>query len=196
MRINFFDLVLNMEKGAWSPLHIRKETFMPLCGWNSDMAAGLTRFVTGATQTYSEEIDMTWCGHNESMANGIDSFVGGLALQTMKRAEDEGVTPAEIPKIEVEEIDALLGALNASSKKGRLAGVMAIGQLIRFFYVRLEEELVRRPDQPVVDIFTREVNELNRLLFGMEEHYYKDLRPHHPRLEAIRLIRGFLESQV
>lgn len=130
------------------------------------------------------------------MAHGIESFVGGLALQTERRAKDEGVSEADIPPIEIEEIDALLEALNASPKKERLAGVMAIGQLIRFFYMRLGEELMQGPDQPVVDIFTREVNELNRLLFEMEEHYYKDLRPHHPRLEAIRLIQDFLEKEV
>lgn len=160
------------------------------------MAAGLACFVTGSTQACTMEADMAWCGHNESMAKGIDSFVGGLAVQTMKRAEDERVTPAEIPPIEIGEIDALLEALNASPQKERLAGVMAIGQLIRFFYMRLGEEFTQEPDQSVVDIFTREVDKLNRLLFEMEKHYYEDLRPHHPRLDAIRLIRGFLESQV
>ncbi len=160
------------------------------------MATGLTRFVTGTNLTNIQEADMAWCGHNKSMADGINSLLGGLTLQTMKRAENEGLTVAKIPQIEMEEIDALLEALQNSPQKERLSGVMVIGQLIRFFYARLDEELTKNPDQSVADIFSREVTELNRLLFGMEEHYYTDLRPYHPRLEAIRLIRKYLESKV
>jgi hypothetical protein len=167
---------------------------MPLCGYNEDMAKGLALFVTGSTPT--KETMMAWCGHNKDMASGVGTFSGGLALQTNKRAKDEGVAISSIPAIEIEEIDALMEVLEASPKKAELAGVRAIGSLIRFFYTKLDERLSINPTCSVESIFASEVGELNRLLFDMEAHYYEHLRPKHERLTAIRLIREYLEGEV
>ncbi len=113
-----------------------KESDVPLCGYNVDMAHGLSTFVLGQkehSQQPTEENRMTFCGHNKDMAGGIDTFTGGLVVQTKKRATSEGVSIAEIPALEIEEIDALLAELQVSPKREKLAGVMAIGSLIRFF---------------------------------------------------------------
>jgi len=168
---------------------------MPLCGWNDDMSQGLTQFITGST-TQLKEKEMTFCGHNEKMASGIVGVAGGLVLQTQKRANDEGVSITAIPAIEMEEIDALLEELRTSPQRDQLAGVIAIGSLIRHFYAELGKALAMDPSLSVEAVFDTIVAELNRLLFSMEEHYYRDLRPHHSRLVAIRLIRGFLEEQI
>lgn len=166
------------------------------------MAQGLELFVTGRTNSgkgsemETQENDMTFCGHNPAMAGGIGTFVGGLTIQTLKRADAEKVSVAEIPALEIEEIDALLAEINASSKKAELAGVMAVGQLIRFFYATLDAKLAEDPAKTVESIFSATVAELNRLLFAMEDNYYEVLRPSNDRLTAIRLIRGFLETQV
>jgi hypothetical protein len=130
------------------------------------------------------------------MADGLGAFAGGLVRQTNQRALDEGVSAAAIPAIEIEEIDALLEELQASPCRDRLAGVMAIGQLIRYFYAVLGSALAKDSALSVEQVFGEQVAELNRLLFAMEEHYYSYLRPQYPRLVAIRLIRGFLEEQV
>lgn len=169
---------------------------MPLCGWNDDMANGLSLFVTGSINQPAGEINMAWCGHNEKMADGLGSFAGGLVRQTKQRAKDEGVPVSAIPAIEMEEIDALLEELQASPSRDKLAGVMAVGQLIRYFYAVLGSTLAKDPALSVEQVFSEQVAELNRLLFAMEENYYQNLRPNHPRLDAIRLIRGFLETEV
>lgn len=169
---------------------------MPLCGWNKDMANGLSLFVTGSVNQPLGETNMAWCGHNQKMAAGLYTFTGGLVRQTEQRARDEGVSVAAIPAIEIEEIDALLEELQASPQRQELAGVMAVGYLIRYFYAELGTVLAQEPTLSVDRVFGEKVAELNRLLFAMEENYYKNLRPHHPRLDAIRLIRGFLETQV
>ncbi len=139
---------------------------------------------------------MAWCGHNENMASSLTTFALGLAVQTVKRAATEKVSTAEIPALEIEEIDALLTALHESPARGRLGGVMAVGSLIRHFYQMLGERLKENPALSSEDIFQEEASELNRLLFGMEEHYYTNLRPKFPRLEAIRRIREYLEEEV
>ncbi len=148
---------------------------MPLCGWNDDMSKGLMEFVTGSE---------------------AQACAGGLTLQTLKRAQDENVPVSAIPKIEIEEIDALLSELHLSPHRQKLAGVIAVGSLIRYFYVELGEELIKDPTQTVQAVFGAKVEELNKLLFAMEANYYEELRPRHSRLEAIRLIRGFLECEV
>jgi hypothetical protein len=169
---------------------------MPLCGWNDDMANGLALFVTGSINQPAGETYMAWCGHNEKMADGLGSFAGGLVRQTNQRAKEENVPVSSIPVIEMEEIDALLEELQSSSHRQSLAGVMAVGQLIRHFYAELGEALARDPAKSVEQVFGEKVAELNRLLFAMEEYYYNNLRPYNPRLVAIRLIRGFLEERV
>lgn len=181
---------------------------MPLCGYNEDMANGLRIFAGGfqegskagmriLTQTQPKlEDDMTFCGHNESMALGIGRFSGGLAAQTRKRAEEEGLVVGKIPAVEIEEINTLLTELNSSPKRDGLGGIIAIGLLIRFFYATLEAKLAKNPSLPIEGAFREIVEELNRLLFAMEAHYYEELRPNLPRLEAIRRIRSFLEAQV
>lgn len=162
------------------------------------MAKGLSTFVLGKKSTHqtTKESNMTFCGHNKGMADGVNSFVGGLVIQTKKRAGAEKVSVAEIPAIEIAEIDALLTALNASPKKDALAGVMAVGSLIRFFYAELGKRLAKDSSLTVDVVFQEVVEELNRNLFAMEEHYYENLRSNFPRLEAIRKIKDFLETQM
>lgn len=165
------------------------------------MAAGLYQFALGAgdlaqTETQPKETSMTFCGHNKDMASGITGFSGGLAAQTRKRALDEGVSIVDIPRIEMEEIEALLEALRASPKKEALRGIAAVGELIRYFYSELDAQLKVSPETPVEKVFEATVLELNRLLFAMEANYYEALRPKFPRLEAVRRIRDFLETQV
>ncbi len=176
---------------------------MPWCGFNEDMANGLRIFAVGPkaeastrNQTQQTEGDMPLCGHNENMASGIGRFSGGLVVQTKKRAEVEGVPIGQISKIEIEEINALLAELNDSPKREKLGGVIAVGLLIRFFYATLETKLASNPTLTVEGVFDEIVEELNRHLFAMEAHYYEELRPNFPRIEAIRRIRGFLETQI
>ena len=176
---------------------------MPWCGFNEDMASGLRVFALGSkagvgirNQTQQLEDNMPFCGYNENMASGIGRFSGGLVAQTKKRAEAEGVPIGKIPAIEIEEINALLAELDASPKREGLGGVIAVGLLIRFFYSTLEAKLAGNPSLTIERAFEEIVEELNRHLFAMEAHYYEELRPNFPRLEAIRRIRGFLETQV
>jgi hypothetical protein len=167
------------------------------------MAHGLQRLAEGLVsqvvhlKTQRKENHMPpLCGYNSEMSSGLKEFTEGLAVQTEKRAVNEEVSLAQIPAIEMEEIDALLHELQTSPQRAELQGVVAVGTLIRFFYAKLEKELNDDPTQSAETVFSKIVDEQNRLLFGMENHYYRDLRPNFPRLEAIRRIRNFLETQV
>ena len=139
---------------------------------------------------------MTFCGHNDTMANGLAAFGKGLAIQTDKRAADENVPLAEIPAIELAELRWLNEALANSPKRAALGGIASLGLFVTFLYEELARRLRKNPSLSAEAAFAGIMEEQNRLLFAMEDHYYKHLRPNLPRADAIQGICTFLEEQV
>jgi len=139
---------------------------------------------------------MTFCGYNDEMAEGIVMFNKGLAIQTEKRAVEEGVSLSGIPAIELAELRVMLEEVTRSPKREALAGITALAALVIFAYEELERRLAKDSSLTAEQAFAEMSAEINDLMFTMEEHYYQKLRPHLERGEAIRQCVKFLEAHV
>ncbi len=169
---------------------------MPWCGFNNDMAAGLALFARGLNAQKERSTTMPLCGWNATMTAGLEKFSGGLAIQTDKRAAEEGVPLRDIPGIELAELDMMAASLEASPKRIELEGVLGLTLYVRHLYREFAKQVAAEPSISAKGGFDAATANISATMFAMEDHYYQNLRPNNPHLQAIALITEFLESRL
>ncbi|MEK7098583.1 MAG: hypothetical protein AAB908_01640 [Patescibacteria group bacterium] len=138
---------------------------------------------------------MSVCGWNDTMAAGLKLFAEGLAIQTKKRALEEGVGVEKVPAIEIAELKALLDAISFSEKgRKELEGIFAVTMLAHFLYRQMDS--AQKSEASAEVLLVRASGEVSALFSEMEEHNVRELKPKYPYREAMWRLARFLEDRV
>ena len=140
---------------------------------------------------------MSVCGWNDTMAAGLKLFAEGLAVQTEKRAAEEGIPVSQVPTVEIPELKALLDSMSYSEKCHReLEGIFAVTMLAHFLYRRMGESENSATATSAKDALVNASREVSSLFAAMEEHNVQNLRPRYPYREAMWRLARYLDDRV
>ena len=144
--------------------------------------------------SYTKENVMSVCGWNDTMAAGLKLFAEGLAIQTKKRALEEGVGVEKVPAIEIAELKALLDAISFSEKgRKELEGIFSDDACA--FSLSTDGQRAKSEASAEV-LLVRASGEVSALFSEMEEHNVRELKPKYPYREAMWRLARFLEDRV